>query len=378
MTFTSFFGYFFKGGSSSFSEKFLLSDFFSEDNVAEIAKTLMKVIFITLIIEGIGVLLIFFSLDVNYFPSIESRIRVAIFHSIAAFCNSGFSTLPTNVYYIATRNNIPFLYSLCFLIILGGIGFPILLNFYTYLKFKIISVFQFLTQGVKKASIPQLININTRLVLTTTLLLLIVGTVFFFIFEHNNVLAGLSLSEKITQSFFGSVAPRTAGYNSVNYTQLSMATIVLTIFLMWIGASPVSTGGGIKTSTFAIAMLNTFRIARIKRHIEFHKREIHERSVNRASAIIILSVMILGIASLILHLLEPQKGAKQVLFECVSAFGTVGLSLGITPELKDYSKLLLIALMFIGRMGILTILFAIFRKAKPDVYRYPKENIVIN
>jgi Trk-type K+ transport system membrane component len=158
---------------------------------------------------------------------------------------------------------------------------------------------------------------------------------------------------------------------------LSVATVVMTIFLMWVGASPVSTGGGIKTSTFAIAVLNALRIARVKNHIEFHKREIHERSVDRAFAIIILSIIILGCSSLIMYLIEPDKGALNILFECVSAFGTVGLSLGITPGLTDQSKLLLIFLMYAGRMGILTLLFAIFRKTKTSVYRYPKENIVI-
>ncbi len=187
----------------------------------------------------------------------------------------------------------------------------------------------------------------------------------------------MDLAGKIAHSFFGSVTPRTAGYNSVVMGNLSVAAIVLTIFLMWVGASPVSTGGGIKTSTFAIAILNAFRIARMKRHIEFHKREFHERSVNRAFAIIILSIMILGCASLIMYLLEPDKGPLKILFECVSAFGTVGLSLGITSSLKDSSKILLILLMFMGRMGILTLLFAVFRSSKTSVYRYPKENILI-
>jgi trk system potassium uptake protein TrkH len=378
MTFTSFFGYFFKGGTTSFSEKFLLSDFLSEDNIAEIAKTFMKVVLMTLTIEAVGAISIFLSLDHHFFPTIESRIHYAIFHSISAFCNAGFSTLDKGIYNAGTRNCIPLLYILGFLIILGGIGFPILLNFYTYLKFKITSLIEQIIHGHKKAVIPQLININTRLVLVTTIFLLVIGTVFFYLFECHNTLEGMSLTDKIAHSFFGSVTPRTAGFNSVDYTHVSVAAIVMTIFLMWVGASPVSTGGGIKTSTFSIAILNTLRIARMRPHIEYHKREIHERSVNRAFAIIILSIVILGCTSLIMHLIEPSKGALQVLFECVSAFGTVGLSLGITPELKDISKLLLVLLMFVGRMGILTLLFALFRRAKPSVYRYPKENIVIN
>jgi trk system potassium uptake protein len=378
MTFTSFFGYFFKGGATSFTEKFLLSDFLSEDNVSEIAKTFMKVILITLAIEAMGALAIYLSLDHTYFPTIQQRIHVAVFHAISAFCNAGFSTLPFNLYDVSVRSNIPLLYTLGFLIIFGGIGFPILLNFYFYLKVKLSALTSRIFRGVKKSVIPQLININSRLVIGTTIFLLVVGTAFFFILENQNTLAGMSISEKITHAFFGSVTPRTAGFNSLDYTQISIAAVVLTIFLMWVGASPVSTGGGIKTTTFAVAILNTLRIARMKNHIEFHQREIHERSVDRAFAIIILSIVILGCSSLIMHLFEPTKGALQVLFECVSAFGTVGLSLGITPYLKDVSKILLIVLMFAGRMGILTLLFAFFRRAKPPVYRYPKENIVIN
>jgi trk system potassium uptake protein len=378
MTFTSFFGYFFKGGSSSFSERFVLSDFFSEDNVSEIRKTLTKVILMTLSIEAIGAAFIYFNLDKEYFTSFASRIQFSVFHSISAFCNAGFSTLTDNLYDFRIRNTYPILYAISLLIIFGGIGFPILLNFYKFVKYKFQSLISILRFGHKKDFIPKMININSLLVIYTTFFLLIVGTVFFFIFENGHTLKGMDFSGKIAHSFLGSVTPRTAGFNSVNMGQLSVATAVLTIFLMWVGASPVSTGGGIKTSTFAIAILNAFRIARMKRHIEFHKREIHERSVNRAFAIIILSIVILGLSSLIMYLIEPDKGALNILFECVSAFGTVGLSLGITASLTDLSKILLILLMFMGRMGILTLLFALFRSTKTSVYRYPKENIVIN
>jgi trk system potassium uptake protein TrkH len=377
MTFTSFFGYFFKGTSSSFSEKIVLSDFLSEDNVSEIAKTLMKVIFITLLIELIGAIIIFFSLDTSFFPSIERRVHFSVFHSISAFCNAGFSTLTDNLYDYRIRGTYPILYTISFLIILGGIGFPILLNMYTYVKYKITGILSLVIFRTKQARIPKLININTKLVVYTTVFLLVSGTIMFFLFEKDGTLKEYDLSGKIAHAFLGSVTPRTAGFNSVNMAQLSVATIVLTIFLMWVGASPVSTGGGIKTSTFAIAILNVFRIARMKPHIEFQKREIHERSVDRAFAIIILSIIILGCSSLIIYLIEPAKGALNILFECVSAFGTVGLSIGITPFLTDASKLLLVLLMFMGRMGVLTLMFAIIRRTKTLVYRYPKENIII-
>jgi trk system potassium uptake protein TrkH len=377
MTFTSFFGFFFKGGTSSFSERLVLSDFFSEENIAEIRKTLTKVIFITLLFEIIGAAFLYFNLDAAYFPSTGSRIKFSVFHSVSAFCNAGFSTLTDGIYDYRTRGTYPILYVLGFLIILGGIGFPILLNLYTYIKYKFLSITSLIRYGTRKDFIPKMININSRLVIYTTIFLILTGAIFFFLFEHDHTLKGIDLSGKIAHSFFGSVTPRTAGFSSVNIGQLSTAAVVLTIFLMWVGASPVSTGGGIKTSTFAIAILNVLRIARVKNHIEFHKREIHERSVDRAFSIIILSIIILGCSSLIMNLIEPDKSALKILFECVSAFGTVGLSLGITPYLTDLSKLLLITLMFMGRMGILTLLFALFRKTKTSVYRYPKENIVI-
>jgi Trk-type K+ transport system membrane component len=327
--------------------------------------------------EAVGAAFLYFNLDRDYFTSISSRIKFSVFHSVSAFCNAGFSILTDNLYDYRIRHTYPILYTLSFLIILGGIGFPILLNLYKFIKYKFLSLVSFLRSGHKKAFIPGMININSRLVIYTTAFLIIIGTIFFFIFENNHTLKGMDLPGKIAHSFFGSVTPRTAGFNSVNMGQLSVATVVLTIFLMWIGASPVSTGGGIKTSTFSIAILNALRIARMKSHIEFHQREIHERSVDRAFAIIILSIIILGCSSLIMYLIEPDKGALRVLFECVSAFGTVGLSLGITPFLTDLSKMLLILLMYMGRMGILTLLFALLRRTKTSVYRYPKENIVI-
>jgi trk system potassium uptake protein len=377
MTITSFFGFFFKGGSSSFSERFVLSDFFSENNMAEIRKTLVKVIFITLMFEAIGATFLYFSLDPVYFTSIGDRIRFSVFHSISAFCNAGFSSLTDNMNDSRISGTYSILYVISFLIILGGIGFPILLNIYTFIKYKYLSFISVIRSGRKKDYIPMMINVNSRLVIYTTFFLIIVGTVFFFIFEKDNTLKGMDLPGKIAHSFFGSVTPRTAGFNSVVVGYLSIPTIALTIFLMWIGASPVSTGGGIKTSTFAIAILNAFRIARMNSHIEFHKREFHERSVDRAFAIIILSIVILGCSSLIMYLIEPDKGALKILFECVSAFGTVGLSMGITPFLTDISKLLLVLLMYMGRMGILTLLFALFTRTKTSVYRYPKENVLI-
>ena len=307
---------------------------------------------------------LYFNMDKIYFTDFGERIKFSVFHSVSAFCNAGFSTLTDGINDYRIRGTYPILYVLSFLIILGGIGFPILLNLYTYIKYKIINLISIIRFRRKKDFIPMMINVNSRLVIYTTLFLIITGTIFFFLFENDHTLRGMDLSGKIAHSFFGSVTPRTAGYNSVNMGQLSVATIVLTIFLMWVGASPVSTGGGIKTSTFAIAVLNAFRIARMKNHIEFHKREIHERSVDRAFAIIILSIVILGCSSLIMYLIEPDKGALKILFECVSAFGTVGLSLGITPFLNRFIQAFAYFTDVYGSDGYINIAFCTNQKNK--------------
>jgi Trk-type K+ transport system membrane component len=160
--------------------------------------------------------------------------------------------------------------------------------------------------------------------------------------------------------------------------QLALPTILIMIFLMWVGASPVSTGGGVKTSTFTIALLNVIRIMKGKNHIEILKREIHEFSVNKAFTIIFVSLVCIGLGTFLIVLFDGHLGLLRIVFECFSAFGTVGLSLNLTPFLSDASKWVLILLMFFGRMGIMTLLLALTRQAaKSAAYRYPKENLII-
>jgi Trk-type K+ transport system membrane component len=159
---------------------------------------------------------------------------------------------------------------------------------------------------------------------------------------------------------------------------LAKPSILIMIFLMWVGASPVSTGGGVKTSTFAIALLNMIRIVKGKNHIEIHRYEIHEYSVNKAFAIIILSIFIICVGTFGIFLLDGHQGLLRIVFECFSAFGTVGLSLNLTPFLSDYSKLILVILMYLRRMGCITLLLSLSRtSAAQSLYRFPKENIII-
>ena len=182
----------------------------------------------------------------------------------------------------------------------------------------------------------------------------------------------------MVNALFIATTPRTAGFNSVDLNALASPTIMITFLLMWIGASPASTGGGIKTSTFAIAILNILSLAKGKNRIEVYRREIADISVKRAFATIALSLIIIGLGVMLITIFNPELKLLNIAFESFSAYSTVGLSLGITASLGTASKIVVIAIMFIGRVSMLSIMVAVFKKIKHKNYRYPSEEITIN
>jgi len=377
VTITSFFGFFFKE-TSSFREQMLLRDYLSEDSLTGILKVLIKVVLITLLIETIGAVFIYLSLRSGGLGSNIANIKFSIFHSISAFCNAGFSTLTDNLYDIRIRNNYSVHYSVASLIVLGGLGFPVLLNLYKYLKAQSIWLREFIKYRKPYVHRVGMITFNTKLVVASTFILLVFGTLSFLFLESNFTQKGLDLNGRMAMSFFQSVTPRTAGFNNCDMQALARPSMLIMIFLMWVGASPVSTGGGVKTSTFAIALLNMLRIVRGKNHIEYHGYEVHEYSVNKAFSIIILSIFIICAGVFGIFLIDGKYGLLRIVFECFSAFGTVGLSINLTPLLSDPSRLILISLMFMGRMGCITLLLLFSRAMnRQTLYRYPKENVII-
>ncbi len=377
MTITSFFGIFFKE-KSTLREQSMLRDYLSEDGYGNILKTLMKVVFITLIIEAIGAAFIYWSLDKNALGSASDNLKFSIFHSISAFCNAGFSTLTDNLYDVRIRTNYSVHIWIANLIVLGGIGFPVLLNLYHYCKCQVVWLVDFFR--FRKAYIHRvnMVTLNSKIVMLTTFLLIVFGSVAFFFLEKEATQQGMDLKARMAMSYFQSITPRTAGFNNFAMSVLSMPSVIITIFLMWVGASPVSTGGGIKTSTFAIAIMNSFRIMKGHNHIEINRYEIHEYSVNKAFAIITLSIFLIIIGSFGIFIFDGQYGMLRIMFESFSAFGTVGLSLDLTPKLSDPSKYILIVLMYLGRMGSITLLLSLVRSyGNSTLYRYPKENLII-
>ena len=378
MTFTSFFGFFFKGGQSLQSQLFI-KDYINEDNIGKVGSTLINIILFTVVFEVLIGSVIFFLIDGTLFQTTGDRLFFSLFHSISAFCNAGFSTLTNGLYEVEFRTEYHVHLVLAISIIVGGIGFPVIVS-YAQMAKRIIN--NWLNVWTKKDSFyhhtPRIFNINTRLTITSTLILLILGFVTYWIFEQQYTLAGLSGYPKFVTAFFGSVTPRTAGFNTVDVTQLALPTLLIYLILMWIGASPGSTGGGLKTTTFAVALLNAISIAKGKDRVEVFNRQIDPETVRKAFAVMLLSFIVIGFGVFIVLFLNPDLQILEVAFEVFSAFSTVGLSLGITAKLTTGSKLVISIIMFLGRVGTLTVLVAFIRKTRSLRYKYPQEGVFIS
>jgi Trk-type K+ transport system membrane component len=245
-----------------------------------------------------------------------------------------------------------------------------------YIKYKIFYVLGLRSKD--KIYKPWLLNLDSRLNIITTSLITTVAFICFLVFEYYNTLSEHQLFGKLVTALFGATTPRTAGFNSIDMTALTLPSIMLTLLLMWIGASPQSTGGGIKTSVFAIATLNILSLAKGKSKIEIFRREISDLSVRRSFAVMALSLIAIGFGVILMSFFNPEIGLLKIAFECFSAYGTVGLSLNVTPILSDPSRLVIIALMFLGRISMLTLVIAVFIKIKEKNYRYPVEETFIN
>lgn len=374
LTFVSYFSYFFKG-QISYEKQIAMSSMNSSTAIGKELTLLKHILLITLTIEAVSAVLIFYSVDRSSFSSVADQAFFAIFHAISAFCNAGFSTLSGSL----QEGSFEFNYGLQIIValtfILGGLGFPIVENIVSYLKYRAKQLFSFSKEMNYR---PWVLNLNSRIALITSAFLTAGGFIAFYALEYHNTLGRHDEAGKLITAFFGAVTPRTAGFNTVDTASLLFPTTLLLFFLMWVGASPKSTGGGIKTTTFAIAILNIISMAKGSSRIEIFRREIVEVTIKRAFAMIALSIIVISIGIVIIASQEPEMDMLNIAFECVSAYSTVGLSMGITAGLGSASKLVLILLMFIGRVSALTVLFAIFRKTVVRNYRYPKEEITIH
>ena len=379
MTLTSFFAMFFMGNTSLYNQ-LVVRDMVSSQSLSSLLSTLLYILGFTLAIEAAGMGIIFLGIHGTMDMTVREELAFSAFHSISAFCNAGFSTLPGNLGnpMVMTGHNSLYI-SVSLLIILGGIGFPILVNFKDIVLYHLRRFWKFVrTLKLDRHKKQHLYNLNTKIVLIVTLLLLVLGTLAVAAFEWNGSFAGMSVADKSTQAFFNATCPRTAGFSSVDLTSLSVQTILIYIFLMWIGGAAQSTAGGVKVNAFAVVVLNLIAVLRGTERVEVFGRELSHDSIRRSNATVVMSLGVLFLFIFVLSILEPKMSVMTLTFECVSALSTVGSSLNATPLLRDESKLLVALLMFVGRVGLITLMLGIVKQKKNTKYRYPSDDIIIN
>jgi trk system potassium uptake protein TrkH len=339
------------GRRIEYRDRLALKETFSLETPGGVVRFTLNVLKYTFTIEGIGVLLLFIGFIKKHpFPR---ALFAAIFHGISAFCNAGFSVFSNSLEdYI--QNPLVCL-TVCFLVILGGIGFMVI------------------KEIINK---HRTLSLHSKVAIRVTLLLLLAGTILILLFEweNPNTLGSLTLTRKVLASFFQSVTPRTAGFNTIRIGSMRFISLFLIMFLMFIGASPGGTGGGIKTTTFAILLGVVKGVAQEKNRVEFFHRRIPSELIYRAIAQTILPFLLVFMVTMIIMSYQPENPVR-ILFEVVSAFGTVGLSTGITASLFTLSKFLLIVMMYYGKVGLLGLAIYPVNREEKECLLYPEEGV---
>lgn len=336
--------------------RLLIQESLNQEDLSGMIRLILNVIKITFAIEFIAGTI----LALRLYPEFGLRgIYMGYWHAVSAFCNAGFDLFGnysslTNYVDDWTINLV-----ICSLIILGGLGFTVILEVLSSKPFKRYSL-------------------HSRIVLRTTFILIVLGAITFFFLEQNNpaTLANLTPEGKFLASLTQSISPRTAGFNSVDLVSCTDASLFLMIILMFIGASPTSTGGGIKTTTFAIIVMSVWTLIKGKRDTDLLSRRIDEKLIFKAMALMVISFFILISATFLLTVVENAPFIH-ILFEVTSAFGTVGLSSGVSGNLSTPGKVIIILVMFAGRVGPLTLALALVQRKKHALVGYPSGKIMI-
>jgi potassium uptake TrkH family protein len=367
MTLTTFFAVV-TGGNRNLKEYTALRELLGEESLGKVKSILFQIGFYTFLIEAVGALLIYYTLTPSHLPQGTTPFFFSIFHSVSAFCNAGFSLLSENLSNIHFYNHTPFLYIIIVLLVVGGLGFPVLSSCSSWVMGKVL----------RKPNVR--LTVHARIVLLASAFLLTVGTAGFWMLEGGRNLYPFTVFEQFTQALFHSAVSRTAGFNTLDIASFSTATLFFTIVLMWIGASPSSTGGGIKTTTATLALLNIYAIASGRNKIELFHRKISDLAITRAFSTALLSLLYISTALFMLLITEQERGFsfEALLFEVVSAVSTVGLSTGITPQLSIAGKIVIILSMLIGRVGFLNVVIALTRKRIGADYDYAEESILVS
>jgi len=354
MTFSTMFA-FLLGRRITLRERIILQESLNQFSIGGLVRFAKYIIFFTFVFEFLGSMFLYYFW--RHLSDAHHPLFLAVFHAVSAFCNAGFSLFSDSL--AGFHANFSVMMIFIFLIIAGGIGFLVLLELLEY-------------------PIRKKLSLHSKIVILVSFMLVVLGTGSIFFLENSNAdtIGSLPLSGKIMSAFFQSVTARTAGFNTLPTGHLYNASLLLIAIFMFIGASPTSTGGGIKTTTFSVIFLNVFASLRGNRHLNLYKRRISMDIVNKAWTIVFLSILWISITLILLSYIE-QFRFIELLFELISAFGTVGLSTGITSSLSLWGKIIIILTMFFGRLGPLALALSLITKRKVGLIEYPEEKLMV-
>jgi len=334
-------------------DRLIIKEELNYNKLSGLVRLIRNIIILTISTEFVGATLLYLYFN-NIFPE-KKALFFSIFHSVSAFNNAGFDLFGNSLedYF----NSLYINFILSFLFIFGGLGFIVILELFS--------------RNISKLSL------HSKFVLTITVVLIIVGTISLFILESDNplTLGKLSLKNKLLAAFFQAVTPRTAGFNTIKISYFKDVSLFILIILMFIGASPASTGGGIKTTTIGTLLMLVYNVSLGKEDIELYNRRLSQKIIYKALTVVVISIFVISMVTIVLTITE-NFSFIQILFEVFSAFATVGLSTGITPKLSSLGKIFIIITMFIGRVGPFTIAIAVANRRHENI-RFPEEDILI-
>ena len=352
--------WFISGEKIGIRERILITTEQNIPNLSGVIRFMRKIILFFVVIELLGAI-VFGTYFLQYFPTWQEAYLQGFFASVSATTNAGFditgkSLIPfADDYFVLTLNLVLF--------IIGSIGFPVLIEVSQWLR--------------KKGKMPFRFSLFTKLTTVTFFILIVIGFIFIYLFEYSHSYTEKTWLGSFVHSLFYSISSRTGGMAISDINEFSVPTILLLSILMFIGASPSSAGGGIRTTTFAVMLLTIYNYAIGNRTIKIFKREIDEEDIIKSFIVFTIGMILCSTAAIILVFIESDFSLMEIIFEVSSAFGTVGLSLGITPELSTGGKVVIMILMFIGKIGMFTFLFFMGGKPEKHSYHYPKERIII-
>lgn len=344
------------GKRITLKERMVMQEAMNSFSLQGLVKLAKYILIFTFSVEGIGALF----LSTKFIPEhgFLKGLYFSIFHSISAFCNAGFDLTGNSL--VPYADNAVIILTISALIITGGLGFAVWAEIYNY-------------KGMGKLSV------HSKLVISATLILIVGGWILMYIFEMKNpgTIQNMSLKGKLLSSLFASVSPRTAGFNSISTADMTLAGKFLTIILMFIGGSPGGTAGGIKTTTAGILLMTVISVFKNREDAEIFGRTISKNLVYKSFVILTLALCLVIGETMVLSFTEKGASLEYILYEVTSAFGTVGLTLGLTPNLSVIGKVLIALTMYIGRVGILTLLLALAHKKHGSSIKYPDGKILV-